>query len=302
MSQTLLLLLGVVGLAGLGSLMSSNDDDHGPDTPPDPYGDRDVIEGDAEGNPIVGTPGDDAIIPYEDADYDDHVDGQGGDDMIWTGEGNDTVVANPGDDIVYLGEDDDLYGAMNTGADEGHDTIIGGSGHDVIITNGGEHRIFGDGDPDDVDNDDDEAKGNDSIYDNGGTVYVDAGRGDDLIWSPDDSHADAPDSLYGGEGNDTIYAGGNDIIDGGKGSDLYILRGESEGTIDITYGGADSIQIALSSDYTGGREYELVQDGDHVRLVLDGKDLALLRDTDARDVRGITFINEDDAPKPPAAA
>ncbi len=296
MNQTLFLLLGVLGLAGLGSLISSNDDNHGPETPSDPFKDRTVTEGTDEAETLEGTAADDAILSY---DGDDLVDGKGGNDLIYTGRGDDTVVANPGDDGVYLGRDDDLYGAYNPGADEGSDTVVGGSGDDVIITNGGEHRVFGDDDPDHIDYEDNEPKGDDSIYDNGGTVYAYGGRGNDLIWSPDDSDQDNPDTLLGGEGDDTIYAGAYDIVEGGKGSDLYILNGDAAGPADITYGSSDSIQIALPDNYSGSQNYELLQDGDNVRLVLDGNDLAVLRDISVKDVGKVTFIDQSATPTPP---
>lgn len=300
MDQTLFLLLGALGLVGIGALVSDNDDAHPPEEPEDPFGGREVIIGDADGGPIDGTDGDDAILPYDpDQANNDLVDGQGGNDLIWTGEGNDTVVANPGDDQVYLGADDDLYGAYNPGVDEGHDTIIGGSGDDTIITNGGEHSIYGDGNPDDEDDRDDDVTGKDSIYDNGGTVYVDAGRGDDLIWSPDDSDPDAPDTLLGGDGNDTIFAGAHDLIDAGKGSDTLILSSDANGPADVLYGGSDNLQIALPEGYDGDREVEMVQDGDDVILSIDGNQVAILRDIKVSDVRPVTFLTPDQLPQAP---
>lgn len=295
MNQMLFLMLGLVGLAGLGALMSSNDDNEPPAEPEDPYGDREVIEGTDEADTITGSAADEAILGY---DGDDLVDGGGGDDRIWTGFGDDTVTAGAGDDLVYLGGGNDLYGAHNPGADEGQDTIVGGSGNDVIITNGGTHQIYGDGNPDDVNKNDDEVIGNDSIYDNGGTVYVNAGRGDDLIWSPDDSDPEAPDTLLGGDGADTIYAGAYDIVDGERGSDVYILNGQASGPADITWGSSDRIEVMLPDGYEGAGEVAFEQDGDDVLMTVDGNQIAVLRDVQTGDVRH-SIIAEDDLPVPP---
>lgn len=295
MNQMLFLMLGLVGLAGLGTLMSSNDDNEPPAEPEDPYGDREIVEGTDDADTITGTDADEAILAH---DGDDLIDGGAGDDRIWAGYGDDTVLAAPGDDLVYLGAGDDLYGAFNPGADEGADTIVGGSGADTIITNGGSHEIYGDGNPNDISKVDDKVAGNDLIYDNGGTVYVDAGRGNDLIWSPDDSDPNAPDTLLGGDGADTIYAGAYDIVDGGKGSDVYILNGESGGPTDITWGSADRIEVMLPESYDGARAVTFEQDGDDVRMLVDGNQIAVLRDAQASDVRH-SIISEDDLPVPP---
>ncbi|MDS9466384.1 calcium-binding protein [Paracoccus sp. MBLB3053] len=277
MNQTIFLLLGLLGIAGIGSLVSSNDDDQPPEEPADdPYGGRDLIEGTDEDDTITGTAGDDAIQSF---DGDDVVSGGEGDDAIWTGYGDDTVTADAGDDEIYLGYDDDLYGAYDLGADEGNDTIDGGEGADTIITNHGNHSITG-------------GYGDDRIEDHGGTVYIDGEDDDDLILSADASDPDAPDTLLGGDGADTIHAGANDIVDAGQGSDVIVLRSDAGGAADITYGSADSLRITLAADYEGEESYDLVQDGDDVQVVVNGEVLAILRDTDASSVTSISLIRE----------
>lgn len=307
MSQTLFLLLGAIGLAGIGSLLSSGDDNDSSVEPEQPIGDRHEVEGTDENDTLDGTAGDDAILSY---DGNDLVDGKGGDDRIWTGRGNDVVIARPGDDLVYLGMDDDQYGEINDGANEGQDTIVGGTGDDVLITNGGNHQIYGDYsqtdfiDPD-AEYDDDDASdggGDDRIYDNGGTVFVQASDGDDLIWSPDGTIDDKPDTLNGGEGSDTIVAGVGDLVDGGKGADLYILNGQSNGATHIEYGGSDNIRIALPEGFAGDKDYTLEQDGDNVRLSFGGNTIAVLNNVLVDDVREITFMDDKDVPKPPEKA
>ena len=299
MGQMLFVMLGLAGLAGLGALMSDNDDAQPPDHDGFDMGERQLDEGTDGDDTMTGTEGDDAITGL---DGDDVIDGGAGDDMIWGGRGNDTVIANPGDDLVYLGADDDLYGEYDPGADEGNDTIIGGSGDDVIITNGGRHEVYGDDNPDDAFRRDDGASGHDEIYDNGGVVTVHGGRGDDLIWSPDDSDPDDRDELYGGEGNDTIYAGGYDLVDGQDGNDVYVLRADASGPAEVIWGRGDRLEIALPEGYSGDPELELVQDGEDVRVMIDGQNIALLRDVRSEDVPGIEFLTQDELHSPPWVA
>lgn len=277
MNQVIFLLLGVLGIAGIGSLISSNDDDQPPPAPEDSTGGRPVIEGTDEADTITGTDGDDAIQSF---DGDDLVSGAGGDDAIWTGRGNDTVQADLGNDEIYLGYDDDLYGAENPGVFEGNDSIDGGDGNDTIITNLGEHSITG-------------GYGYDRIEDHGGTVYIDGEDDNDLILSADASDPEAPDTLYGGNGDDTIHAGAHDIVDAGDGSDQIVLNSDAGGAARIDLGNSDRISITLPADYSGAAEYELVQAGANVRLVVDGQVLAVLRDMNVADVNNnISFQRE----------
>lgn len=269
MNQMLFLLVGLLGIAGIGALVANNDDDHAPDEPADdPFGGRDLIEGTAEDDTIEGTAGDDAIQSFA---GNDSVDAGEGDDLVWTGYGQDTVSADAGDDAIFLGFDDDVYGAYDLGADEGHDSIDGGSGNDTITTNLGSHSITG-------------GYGNDVIHDEGGTVYIDGGEDHDLIYSQDAGNPDAPDTLLGGDGDDTIYAGAHDIVDGGDGADAIYLSSASTAAAEIVLERHDSLTVEIAADYDGRGEYTLEQDGDDVRVLLDGRPLALLRDIQAGDV------------------
>ena len=81
-------------------------------------------------------------------------------------------------------------------------------------------------------------------------------------------------------------------MDGGDGSDLIMLRSDAGGAADVTYDGSDSLTVTLAEDYTGAEDYELVQDGSNVQLVVDGRVLAVLRDTLVADVGTVTLVRE----------
>ncbi|WP_258869524.1 hypothetical protein [Paracoccus thiocyanatus] len=71
-----------------------------------------------------------------------------------------------------------------------------------------------------------------------------------------------------------------------------MLRSDAGGAADIVHDGADGITITLAQDYAGAESYELVQDGGDVRIVLDGQDLAILRDVLIENVGSIELLRE----------
>ena len=280
MNQTIFLLLGVLGLVGIGAAVSGNDDDHPPEGEgDDPRLHPDTVIGDEDEDDdqvLTGTDGDDGILG---GNGDDTINGGAGDDLVTGAYGDDSIIADPGNDDIYLGSGDDIYGGRADGANQGNDTIFGGYGDDTITTNLGSHSIEG-------------GEGDDQIYDYGGSVYINGDEDDDLILSPDASDADAPDTLMGGEGVDTIHAGAGDIVDAGTGADQIILRSDAGGPADIALGGADRITVTLAAGYTGEETYQLVQDGEDVRLVVNGVDLAILRGTEVADVDQVSLVRE----------
>ncbi len=170
--------------------------------------------------------------------------------------GNDTLTGGAGDDIISgFGGDDTLYGMA------GDDLISGGTGSDWIEG----------GDDDDV------------IYTNGGAIdYAFGGAGNDIIYNygPVTSQADLVssysltsaqlsdyDGLFGGDGDDIIYAqynnanlygeGGNDQLFGSSGNNNYIASDgydivDDEGHMNYGagVGGTDKIYLTTASGYT----------------------------------------------------
>jgi Ca2+-binding RTX toxin-like protein len=188
----------------------------------------DTLRGDVDSNRLVGKGGDDNII------------GRDGDDTLLGGDGNDLI----GNDARALDREQyiaasvgviDLTGLRGT-VENGNDTIEGGAGNDTL--RGGA----------DVD-----------------TIY--AGDGDDKVegdgWWDTTTPAISPvsyipssgDSIYGGKGDDYLYASnrnnpnaggasGVDFIDGEAGNDwIYGHAGEDQlfGDMDLADGGDDHL-------------------------------------------------------------
>lgn len=278
MNQMYLLLLGILGIAAVGTLLSGSDDeefDQGDDIPELP-----AIDGTDEAERIDGT---DASELIRGLDGNDTIDGGGGDDWIYAGRGEDVVEADPGNDRIFLGSGNDRYGGYDIGTDEGNDTIEGGSGHDTITVNSGRHVIWGD-------DSDDEFEGHDSITAYGGQVTIHGGGGNDTI-AAHDGRAGGPDlsdELYGGDGNDLIEVGAGDLADGGEGQDTYRLtHGFDPAT--LIYEPRDRIVVTFEGSADNPPAYEVVQSGADSHLVVGGSVLAVLKDIEADRVGGISF-------------
>ncbi len=235
------------------------------------------FSGAADGNDtIYGGTGEDTIY------------GGGGNDTIDGGQGTDIIHAGSGDDLVKLGNmvdgtwgatwgAKDVGGTQTEGTQDFHsvsgysrtnDTIDGGDGHDTLQGSSGNDAIFLDtvnSNPTsgamlssiEVINAGD---GNDVVdltsdrFDYG-SVTVDGGSGNDLLWT-----ADGDDTIYGGSGNDTINAGaGDDLVDAGSGDDL-VTAVKGEVGHDVYHGGdgTDTLRVMLkTADYTDDVREEL---------------------------------------------
>lgn len=151
-----------------------------------------------------------------------------GDEAGTITNGTDTITFSEIENIFLTAFDDSVDGGadssgMNIFADDGEDTVTGGSGDDSIEGGGDDDTIFGGDGADTLRGGD----GNDSIGSFSGTD-----NGDDLI--------------YGDAGNDNIISGwGNDTVYGGTGNDTLIGHA---GT-DYLYGGDDEDQFWITDDH-----------------------------------------------------
>jgi Ca2+-binding RTX toxin-like protein len=112
-----------------------------------------------------------------------------GSDMIFGGNGDDTINSGAGNDLICGGNNG---GIINGGL--GDDTIDGGNGNDTLRGGDGNDLIFGGGGNDTLEGGND----NDTLDGGSGTDILRGENGDDTL-----TGGSGPDSFNGGAGNDT---------------------------------------------------------------------------------------------------
>jgi Ca2+-binding RTX toxin-like protein len=110
----------------------------------------------------------------------DMIFGGNGDDTINSGAGNDLICGGNGGGVVNGGLGDDTIDGGN-----GNDTLRGGDGNDLILGGGGNDTLEGGND-------------NDTLDGGSGTDILRGENGDDTL-----TGGSGPDSFSGGPGNDT---------------------------------------------------------------------------------------------------
>lgn len=223
---------------------------------------------------MLGRSGDDTLIGWDmhDGLYGggggDRLEGRGGDDRMLGLGGNDALFGGDGSDVLYGGEGDDLLdggdGDDRLVADGGFDTLRGGLGHDTLDAN--EHNMrgrlmasdrpaylgFG-------------GEGDDALYGGSGASTLHGGAGQDFIGAERMDGA----ALYGGDGNDQIYAGVANAEDetlpmppavaassifGGSGDDYVVIWGGDS----FVSGGAGNDTLFASGEISAGDGDDLV--------------------------------------------
>ena len=81
------------------------------------------------------------------------------------------------------------------------------------------------------------------------------GAGDDIVYGDDDADTDY---LNGGQGNDQLHMGENDIASGGSGSDVFYHTTQS-GTAEITDFDPNVDRIVLSAQYTELPDIQIIK-------------------------------------------
>jgi alkaline phosphatase len=172
------------------------------------------------------------------------INGNSGDDVIYTGafedtiyasDGQNEIFANTGNNIVYGGEDDDL---IYTGG--GEDLIVVNAGNNTIFAGAGADRIFAE-DGDDLIY---TGAGDDLIIANAGNNVIDSGGGKDEIFA-----GASDDEILAGAGDDIIHAGaGNNTIDAGIGNDTVYVWGKGANKFTLEAGDGSVMIYGFGSD------------------------------------------------------
>lgn len=172
---------------------------------------------------------------------DDIIRGEGGDDKLWGGTGNNGS-------LISIFEQQQQY------VNDGNDTLIGGDGDDMLKGESGDDYLNGDSKVRDVnDNFIFKYAGNDTLYGGDGDDLLEGGFGNDALYGENGndrlSSGDGSDSLDGGTGDDVLIGeGGNDTLNGQDGND--VLVGDGGGGV----GGNDVLVGAAGNDALYGQE------------------------------------------------
>jgi Ca2+-binding RTX toxin-like protein len=206
---------------------------------------------------IVGTAGNDRIVPPRGGKGVQVVVARGGNDRIKVGKGADVVCGGSGNDRINLG------GGPNKGlGGGGNDTITGGAVTDKKLDGG---------------------TGNDTIVAGFGAETLDGGPGDDDLDGGGDADVllgeDGNDVLTGGDGADQVTGStGNDTISGGDGIDKLragsgndsVDAGASPDTTVLGEGGNDRIEGGEGGDTLSGGDGDDEMDGGDARDTISG--------------------------------
>ena len=221
-----------------------------------------TIEGDENGNQLIGTAGDDVINGNGGGDQ---LLGNGGNDILTGGEGDDILIGGEGNDVarfddkdafVTISEDPEVEGRIiatrevedadgNTVIEEnqlvGVEQVVFGAGGGVINVPGITELSILEG-----------GAGDDFLFGAVEDDLVNAGAGNDFVLGRlgnDVLNGDAGmDILFGGEGNDVLNGGAdNDGLLGGVGSDTFVFQtgGANDVVSDFT-SGDDQVYLAVA--------------------------------------------------------
>ncbi len=161
------------------------------------------------------------------------INGEEGNDYLWSSVGNDVINGGDGNDDIYGGGGEDILNG-----DAGDDTIYGSNENDFLNGGTGNDILYG---------------GSEAAHSNYGHSdygYDDYGHSDygydDYAFGDYGQNlydSEINDVLIGGAGDDVLFGeGGNDVLIGGEGADLlYGGSGADQFIFDVMDGAVDTI-------------------------------------------------------------
>lgn len=244
----------------------------------------DTLNGEQGADRLSGEAGDDVLLGGSSNDI---LGGGAGDDTLSGEYGRDILLGNDGDDSLDGGVwDDTLYGGG------GSDTLVGGVGDDVL--NGGfatdevPDQVTYDFTPEYLDAFARDLEANKTFLETAteaeSDAYYDSLEAKLSTLLPDEApQADGANELFGGEGNDTIYAGQTGTqATGGGGEDTFIVNTWADGGVIpeiLDFGFGDDV---IEIEYDGSEAEPVVtietQDDGTQLINADGQPLAALAD------------------------
>ena len=176
---------------------------------------------------------------------DEELEAGGGDDTVTSGSGDDTVDSGSGDDTVIAGAGDDLI--INA---LGNDTINGGEGADTGVALSGNNSFE---EADELTAEDDYTIDDTYIGGFGSDSFFAGGGNDIIIGEKSSSKFGSGDEITGGTGDD--------LLQGGLGSDVFVFRsGDGRDTI---------AEIDVSSMQTADLIYDVLMNGPDFQVGVD---------------------------------
>ena len=176
---------------------------------------------------------------------DEELEAGGGDDTVTSGSGDDTVDSGAGDDTVIAGAGDDLI--INA---LGNDTINGGEGADTGVALSGNNSFE---EADELTAEDDYTIDDTYIGGFGSDSFFAGGGNDIIIGEKSSSKFGSGDEITGGTGDD--------LLQGGLGSDVFVFRsGDGRDTI---------AEIDVASMRTADLIFDVLMNGPDFQVGVD---------------------------------
>ena len=213
----------------------------------------------AAGVTFAGRAGNDVIVG---SNFADTLRGGVGDDILTGGGGNDTLRGNGGiDTAVFTGAVTDytlsavtvnilVTDIAGTGGQDNLLTIerlrMGGTDYDIVMGGAGVQDVLNGG------------AGSQAIFGRSSADTLNGGADSDLLIG-----GTGNDTVNGGDGDDFIFQGstdGRDLIDGGAGSDTYILTGTAAAETFRIYTRAEAL-LAGITNIAGNTEIVITRNG-----------------------------------------